>query len=96
MTKTNVKFTYFIVIVNFLTQILRDKLPQLIFDNGFLIGSSGIILLLMLSKVMNKLIIYRNKKVKFKTSPFRIREKFTNYLEYCRLGNCITCPPLDP
>ena len=62
MTKTNVKFTYFIVIVNFLTQILRDKLPQLIFDNGFLIGSSGIILLLMLSKVMNKLIIYRNKK----------------------------------
>ena len=62
MTKTNVKFTYFIVIVNFLTQILRDKLPQLIFDNGFLIGGSGIILLLMLSKVMNKLIIYRKKK----------------------------------
>ena len=55
MTKTNVKFTYFIVIVNFLTQILRDKLPQLIFDNGFLIGGSGIILLLMLSKVMKKL-----------------------------------------
>ena len=55
MTKTNVKFTYLIFIVNFLTQILRDKLPQLIFDNGFLIGGSGIILLLMLSKVMNKL-----------------------------------------
>ena len=62
MTKTNVKFTYLIVIVNFLTQILRDKLPQLIFDNGFLIGGSGFILLLMLSKVMNKLTIYRNKK----------------------------------
>ena len=62
MTKTNVKFTYLIVIVNFLTQILRDKLPQIIFDNGLLIGGSGIILLLMLSKVMNKLKIYRNKK----------------------------------
>ena len=35
MTKTNVKFTYLIVIVNFLTQILRDKLPQLIFDRWF-------------------------------------------------------------
>ena len=62
MTKTNVKFTYLIVIVNFLTQILRDKLPQLIFENGLLMGGSGIILLLMLSKIMNKLTIYRNKK----------------------------------
>ena len=62
MTKTNVKLTYLIVIVNFLTQILRDQLSQLIFDNGPLKDGSGIILLLMLSKVMNKLIIYRNKK----------------------------------